>query len=770
MEGVTDGVGPIYAAGFQDITQEGYSILYLADLNNDALQREGKAPIYYWLPNGVRLARKQEDTGDFKFSFTHFVGKRGSVDDVSGGLLGFSTTVKPPAKVLQQSQDALLDRFRGNDDKYWGWRTSVAPMFRPAPIMSNTTTVTNLSPNPDGTVPHLSKSGSQNGAGGAVAQRRSRAMQSRPPAIVSIAPPFVMRDSPPTMSIHQALGRPGLDQWYYNLQGQGAGSVNPFAENAYSGLVGSLPAALIWNSFHQGSGGISIWQNMRIKVWSPAVEIIIDGEWDAIQDHLSAAAAIGNFWWSASIQAEFNEMRKSGLITTQIKVDTTLPNADKLEERLEKRADLVFQKFMDEAEKTIFEPVPFTEKPAEAQAHSGVQGFLGLGGGGQYKLRKDQTHIALHFQETREFAYLQEYPISGQLEGLYDEIKADPTAEKKYFNTVYLGDWERILNRVVKPVVNWPRPGEGWVGEPVAFLSAQIGYPDKQGIVQWDGHVFQPSDGADVTWNVGTEMKAAGDVSNAPAGWTPDKTFLKRAVHFLEPPNDSEYPFARVQIEKNVVDLDPGELGSLVNEINLEVRVDNVGALSVGPIVLNVDLENTKQNVEVLFQAEGKTAEGVDRPPVKFKWSYDDQNQPRFWMVFTGQPDFVPRFTYRVRVYVKGTIFGGGMEWLGPVEHASASGPLFVTVPTSDAPRRVQGSSPPVVSTKRSSLSRRLGGGRGDGESESSEVLGWPMQAPPTSSMDKSEGHAASPSRENGHDVGSRDGDMFLNFLPTSRA
>jgi hypothetical protein len=146
---VSEAVGPIYAAGFQNVTKSGYSILYLPDLHNDELQKEGKAPVYWWLPNGVRLAQK--DSGDFKFSFLHFEGVRGSStnvgvsgqdNEVTGGLLTFSTTAAPPANVLTESQNDLLNRFRGNDDKYWGWRTPIAPMFRPAPILSNTMTIT----------------------------------------------------------------------------------------------------------------------------------------------------------------------------------------------------------------------------------------------------------------------------------------------------------------------------------------------------------------------------------------------------------------------------------------------------------------------------------------------------------------------------------------------------------------------------------------------------------------------------------------------------
>lgn len=60
-----------------------------------------------WLPNEVRLARKDGDAGDYKFSFIHFAGVRGEDthvgvtghQEVAGGLLGFSTTSAPPAHV-----------------------------------------------------------------------------------------------------------------------------------------------------------------------------------------------------------------------------------------------------------------------------------------------------------------------------------------------------------------------------------------------------------------------------------------------------------------------------------------------------------------------------------------------------------------------------------------------------------------------------------------------------------------------------------------------
>ena len=230
--------------------------------------------------------------------------------------------------------------------------------------------------------------------------------------------------------------------------------------------------------------------------------------------------------------------------------------------------------------------------------------------------------------------------------------------------------------------MNWPDPAQKWVGQPVSFVSVQVGYPNAEGALQWDGHVFQAKDGPDAVWETSTLMKKEADVASPPAGWTPDKTFVKRQLHFNEPPNETENPFVRVDVEKNVVDLDPGENGSLVSDINMEVRVDSVGTLNVGPIFLDVDLENAKQVVEVEFQALGQKADGTERAPVRFGWRFDDQSEPRYWMVYTGQPAFVPKYQYRVRVIVKGSIFTSGMEWVGPWGDASANGPIMVSVPT----------------------------------------------------------------------------------------
>ncbi|MCE7980283.1 MAG: hypothetical protein DYG89_03760 [Caldilinea sp. CFX5] len=676
---MTDAVGPIFAGGFQHFPAGGYELLYLPDLHNDELQREGKAPVYYWMPNYVRLARQQGDTGDFKFHLLHFVGVQSSDANVgvqgtretAGGLVSFSTTAAPPAAVLQQSQNELLNAFRGNDDRFWGWRTSVAPMFRPMPIVANNTTLTNLSPLANGSTPAP-----------AAPTGPSRARNGSRPRLFQSTPHPRFMPSPRTVPLtRDGATTSNLDPWYANLQGQGPGAIDLFAEQAYAGLVGSLPAALLWSSFHGAYSGIVVRQDLRMKFWAPLVTITIHGDWDRIFDHFSAAASGHYLWASVDIKVELNNLRINGGIEVNIEVDPTIPGADKLSEDIDKKTDLIYNKFMEAAQKVIFEPPQPQVQAAQADSGSGLWGVAFA-----LKYRRDETHLTLDYRERREIAYLQDQTISGTLEGFYNEIKADPSAEKKYFTTLYLDDWDRKVTRIVKPVVNWPDPAQKWEGEPVAFLSCQIGYPATTGDIQWSGHIFQSTDAPDAQFTPAMAKKNAADVANPPAGWTPDKTFVKRQIHFAEPPDETQYPFVRMFVEKNVVDLDPGDYGSLVDDINLEVRADSAGKLDVSPITLGVDLDNAKQMVEVSFQCLGKTDAGQDRNITKFTWTFADQYEPRHWAIYTGQLDFVPRYRYQVRVVVKGSLFTKGMEWTGQWEEVAGNGPLIVHVPTPDDP------------------------------------------------------------------------------------
>lgn len=288
----------------------------------------------------------------------------------------------------------------------------------------------------------------------------------------------------------------------------------------------------------------------------------------------------------------------------------------------------------------------------------------------------------MKYEETRYHRYLQPTTISSSFEGIYNELKRDPDAEKKYFVRLIMGDLSRKVTRIVKPIVNWPDPSKSWVGEPVAFLSAEIGYPGPTGSKQWMAHVFQSTDTTDQTnWSPAFALRQKDEVSNPPDDWEPDVTYVRRRVHLTEPMGITDNPLVKVDVEKNVVDLDP-EGGTPTTDNVLEVRADSAGKLEVGPIDIDVVLQDNTQVVTVEFKASGHKHDGSERPVVRFQWKFDDQSSPRYWEIFTGQTDYAPIYDYRVTVDVKGTLFSrGGMAWTGPWTSAWAMARLWYTFP-----------------------------------------------------------------------------------------
>lgn len=663
-------MGPTYAGGTQPIVKDGYAVLYLPDVNNRELIAQGEAPVFYYIPNQVRLARKDgPDKGDYLFNLIRFAGTGGEGvvgggDEVAGGVLSLSATGALPEATRQQAEQQITAQFSGSDDAFWGIRGArKPPMFRPAIISSSTTALSNISPTPRG-FPALRPA------------TRSRGTQVAyfgiPGARTGARSPALTRDGTTTPAGDGAAtgASSNLDPWFWDLQGEGAGSIDPSGTHAFSGLIGTYPASILWAGFHGTAAPLVVIQNYKLKVWSPVVKITIDGHWDRIFEHFSAAASGRYLWAKVDLQAEFNNMRTNGTIVTDVKVDTTLPGADAIAARLQAKSDLVFSKFMEQAQKMIFDP-PAPQVEA-AKADTGGWGLWGVGVALKY--RRDETHLDLHYEETQQFAYLQDHTVSSSLAGMYDEIKADPEAERKYFLTVYLDEWPKKLSRVVRPVAAW-KDGD------VEFMSVQVGYPGTDGAISWQGHSFVGDEGHDGTYKYSAVQKVATDVSNPPPDWTPDMTYIKRKVHLAEPPSEVMDPYRRTQVQKNVIDLDPEPNGTMLNDTILEVRADSAGKLAVGPLELGVVLADQTQLVEAVFEATTESGASLGIPPVRFRWSIGDYAEDRIWTVFTGDPTFKPYYRYQVHVTVKGTIFEPGRGWSGPWTPGQGNGPLVVNVP-----------------------------------------------------------------------------------------
>ncbi len=658
----TTAMGPTMAGGMQPIVKDGYELLFLPDVNNNQLQQEGQSPVFYWVPNQVRMARKDgPDKGDHLFQLLRFAGEEGeetadTADDkqVAGGLLTFTTTGAPPDDVLEQSQDAITAQFSQSGDFFWGIRSGRAPVFRPAIVTQNITSVSNISPTPRG-LPMLTR-------GARAVGEPVIGARGIPPA----------RDLTSITTPRDAAGDSNIDPWYWNMQGQGSGSIDPSGQNAYSALVGSYPAAILYAGFHGTAAPLIVIQNMKLKMWSPQVELRITGHWKKIFDHFSAHASGRYLWASLDIKAELNRMRTNGDIEVEISVDSTIPGGEEVARKLDERSDLVFQKFMEAAQTMIFEPPQPQVEAAQASTGGGP-----WGAGLALKYRHDETELELKYHEKRQIAYLQDHTISSSLSGVFDAMKAEgEQAEAKYFPTVYLDDWPRTLARVCKPIV-------AWGDKAVEAVSVQVAYPSTEGKLMWEGHIFGPPapDGGDDTWKYRIAQKEADHVTDAPEGWTPDMTFIKRKVHLAEPPSELDDPYVRIQVDKNEIALDPEPNGRMLNDTTIEVRADSAGRLAVGPIDPGAVLTDNTQVIEVTMEPTDDQGEPVGRQPVRFRWSYEDMDKDRMWLLFTGDPEFRAFFRYKVDVTVKGTLFEPGRAWSGPWVPASGNGPVTLTLP-----------------------------------------------------------------------------------------
>lgn len=702
----TTALGPTMAGGIQPIVENGYELIYYPDVNNDALQKEGKPPVYYYLPNYVHLARKDgKEDGPLMFNLIRFAGVTSAettvgvtgdeTREVAGGVLSFTATSAPPDEVLKQSQNKIIELFKGKNDFFWGLRTNIQPIFRPVIITSNITHISNVSPNaqgevvlPDTTAPAAgtntatpATNGAPAAATGAAPPGGTRSLQSMPVKYRAFGvPPFVRQrdfDNRKFFAKKREGNTGNIDPWYWNMQGQGNGSIDPMGQNAYAALIGSYPASILWASFHGNYTPIFVQQNLKVKFWVPIIEITIKGNWDRVFQHFSAALSAHYLWFSADIKAEFNNMRINGTLEIDVKVDTTIPGAAQIEKYVNERTTLVFEKFMEQAKQRIFDP-PQPDVPA-ASASSGNGPF---GVGLALKYRRDETQLDLYYHEKRQMSYVQDHTISSSLEGMADELKEDPAKEKLYFQTVYMDDWPRKLGRIIKPIVNWPKPEQNWVGEPVAFVSAQIGYPNTAGEKMWVGRTFQKTDPADISWHFTMTQKLLADMTSVPQGWAPDKTYVKRTVHFMEPPGPDENPFIRVQIDDNEIDIDP-DGGTLIDDVAVEVRADDVSRIKLGPLTLNVELEDSKQVVEVYLRAVDGDEKVINKvQTVRFSYNNTDQATPRFWSVFSSDKTIEARFQYQVRVIVKGSLFTKGMEWFSKWKTSVGNGPIMISVPT----------------------------------------------------------------------------------------
>lgn len=623
-------LGPYYGPNRMLIVQKDkdgttYQLNIFPDLFNEELRKAGKPLQFYYLPDEPRMAKN--DAGDYMFHFTKFAGVLTADDniaaatpgqtEVAGGVLAFTSTMKIPDDVIRNAIDQLKRNSTSDPkfstDRLFKLDSSQEVGLGVVPIVDNVVSISNLSPE------NLSDPNSQ---------------------------------------------KPD-DPWLWKMQGEGKGTINPVGNNAYTAMVGQYPAQLIEAGFHGASSPVFVHNALKHKFYTGAFTASIHGNWKAIYDHFSADLKASYMFVKADLQAAFNNAVKDGVIKKKITIDNEVLTPDQ-EKNYEAQVDKTFDKFLEIAQKTIFDPQP----PKIDNAKAADTGAAGVSFALKYE--HDETHLTLDFEEEIDETYIKDNVISAHLMGFYDTLKDDPAAEEKYFDTVHLAEGYRKVHVIASARAFWP-DANGNGGDPIEQLVLQVGYPDSTGAVVYKNSALYMD-------NVG----AAKSTATAPAIWTKDnksRIFLFDFERQANLPKDRQeviYVKREVRYQERACVEVPGRTLTFpeaqTTDHSIEVAADALGMLRVGPVQLDTRLDDRTKAMVTFRKA--------NRNPETMRFSSDNLAQPQFFEAWTANPADALNWSYQVSMIIESKVAAvPALTYPGSETPMVGSVPLIAQVP-----------------------------------------------------------------------------------------
>ena len=623
-------IGPYYGPNRMLVVQQDedgktYQLNIFPDLFNEQLRKDGKPLQFYYLPDEPRMAKN--DNGDYMFHFTRFAGVLTADDniaaastgqvEVAGGVLAFTSTLKIPDSVIQAAIDQLKHNAQNNPQYNNARLFMMSPgeevVLGVVPIVDNLVSISNLTPE-------------------------------------NISDPATQKPDNP---------------WLWKMQGEGKGTINPVGHNAYTAMVGQYPAQIIEAAFRGASSPVFIHNALKHKFYTGAFTASIHGDWSAIYNHFSTDVKAQYLWAKADVQLAFNSAVKNGIITKKVIIDTEVLTTEQ-EKNYEAQVDKVFDKFLDMAQKTIFDPQPPKIDNAKAADPTPIGVSLAL------KFQHDETHLTLDFNEEIDETYIKDNVISAHLMGFYDLLKNDSSQEQKYFDTVHLDEGFRKIHVIASARAYWP-DASGNGGDPIEQLVLQVGYPDSSGAVVYkNSGLYLDNASATKSTNL------------APALWTKDNKSRIIIFDFERqnnlPPDQQNVIYVKRTVryqEKSCVEI-PGRTVDFpeekTTEHSIEVKADALGVLHIGPVQLDTKLDDrTKAMV---------TFKKANRNPETMRFAVDNISQPQFFEAWTLHPEDALNWSYQVQMIIESKVAGvPGINYTGDETPMVGSVPLVALVP-----------------------------------------------------------------------------------------
>ncbi len=438
-------LGPLFGPNFilvtvNDDTGVAFSLEIYPDANNPLLRANGIQTQYYFVPQRVYLAKKQNAPADYDFGMTIFKGLMTTEDtigitdanttegeaSVGGGICTFATTFAVPPSVINKAIQ-LLKTKDYPPPKNFG---KVAHYFE----------IAGGDPTPQlGIVPMLSND------------------------VTIIVPPLA------------GVGD-GKTPFFLNAQGGGKGSIEASSISAFLVTMNMLAAGAVVGELKNGQSPFVVQYNLKQVFYINACDIHVDIDVDKTFQQCSAAVDVGGLIDNVSLSAAYQSCITSGAITTIIHQDGAILSAnDDMKKMIDTQVEQMQTNAFNLVKSEIFDWQPTPDAPASAN-----RGLLGnLFGGVGVSMKANYQHRGIHL--TQDFRLDTTTAImdtvSGDLSDLEPAIKANLD---KYLAIVDIGEYFKKIQVAATSNVTWSEkmPDGSDLGDPVTSVQLEVGYLD----------------------------------------------------------------------------------------------------------------------------------------------------------------------------------------------------------------------------------------------------------------------------------------------------
>jgi len=479
-------LGPLFGPNFitiqlNDDTGKLFQLEVFPDANNPLLRANGLATHYYFMPQRVYLAKKQDFPDDFDFGATIFKGLMTTEDTIGitdgmtqsgevaegGGICTFSTTFAIPENVIQKAIELLKN-------KDYPQPTGFGFFARFFELGANDPT------------PEL--------------------------GIVPICENDVTVEVPALQGVGTAQA-----PFFINAQGAGKGSIEATSISSFLITLNMLAAGAVIGSLKNGVSPFTVHYNLKQLFYINACDIHMIIDVDKVFDQFSASVGTGGFLGidSFSLAANYQNCVTSGAIKTIIKMaGADIP--DDLKKMIDQQVEEMQKRAFDLVKSEIFDWQPTADPPASGEKGLFSSIFGGTNVSVKANYQKRSINLSQDFQIDTTVTKLD--TVSGSLNDLEPAIKANLD---KYLALVDIGEYFQKIQLAATNNISWgEKLSDGTdLADPITSVQVQAAYVDYSQPLGPDGKPNLQTKAEGFHYTIGNkDPKRAGEL----AVWTKD--------------------------------------------------------------------------------------------------------------------------------------------------------------------------------------------------------------------------------------------------------